>query len=138
MRNKKIYALILVIFTCFSIFSMQLVYAEETVEDTTAAGDLGDGFNPSIISGLTNSNSDMVFKRQVYRVWNTVKVIIWVLCVAGILFAGVKYIFAGIDAKSEIKQGLIKIVVGIVLVFSSSLVIDIIINIFTDVTNVTK
>lgn len=58
--------------------------------------------------------------------------IVRILAFAGILFAGVKLMFASAEAKADIKAHLIPIIIGCVFVFSSSLVVDIIVTIFDE------
>ncbi len=60
------------------------------------------------------------------NVWGTVLTVLQVLAVAAIVFAGVKYMFAGAEGKAEFKTGLIGIVVGAILVFGASVVVKLI------------
>lgn len=132
---KKICISVFLILSCFTMFNILPIYAAETtIEDATSSG-LGDGFDQSIIDNLNQKtdNSNIVFREQLYRIWNTLKWVIWVLSFIGILIAGVRYIFAGIEAKADLKQGLLKLVIGIILVDAASLVIEIIVNIFYEV-----
>lgn len=62
----------------------------------------------------------------VNNVWGTVLTILRVLAVAAIVFAGVKYMFAGAEGKAEFKTGLIGIVIGAILVFGASIVVELI------------
>ena len=49
-----------------------------------------------------------------------------ILAVAAIVFAGVKYMFASAEGKADIKNGMIGLVIGAIMVFGASIVIDII------------
>lgn len=54
------------------------------------------------------------------KVWSTVKVVFQALSFGAIVFAGIKYMFAAPDEKADLKNGLTLIVLGAVLVFSTS------------------
>lgn len=135
MKNRIIYILgIIVILT--GMFGNSLVYADEAefvdVEDATNS-ELGNGFDQGIIEGLKNQNTNPVFSDQIYRIWNTFKWCVWVLSFVGIFAAGVRYIFAGVDAKADLKQGLGKLVIGIIFVDLASLIIEFIVKVFYDI-----
>lgn len=61
-------------------------------------------------------------------IWSTVLLILQICAVAAIVFAGVKYMFASADQKADIKSGMIGLVVGAILVFAASTVVQFIIN----------
>lgn len=62
------------------------------------------------------------------KIWSTVLLILQICAVAAIVFAGVKYMFASADQKADIKNGMIGLVVGAILVFAASTVVQFIIN----------
>lgn len=64
----------------------------------------------------------------VSRIWGTVLTVLQICAVAAIVFAGVKYMFAAADQKAEIKNGLLGLVIGAILVFAASTVVQFIIN----------
>lgn len=64
----------------------------------------------------------------VSKVWSTILTVLQIAAVAAIVFAGVKYMFAAADQKAEIKNGMIGLVVGAILVFAASTVVQFIIN----------
>ncbi len=57
---------------------------------------------------------------------DTVITVVQILAVAAVVLAGVRYMFAGADKKAEIKDSMIVLVVGGILVFAASSVIKII------------
>lgn len=61
-------------------------------------------------------------------IWGTVLIVLQVLAVAAIVFAGVKYMFAGADQKAEIKNGLLVLAIGAILVFGASTVVRLLIT----------
>lgn len=65
---------------------------------------------------------------EVSDIWATVKVLIRMLAVGCVIFAGLRYMFASVDQKADIKQGLIYLTIGAVLVFGATLVIDLVTN----------
>ena len=64
----------------------------------------------------------------VQKIWGTVLTILQVCAVAAVVYAGVKYMFAGADQKADIKSGMLGLVVGAIMVFAASTIIQFIIN----------
>ena len=64
----------------------------------------------------------------VVNVWGTVFNVLRILAVAAIVFAGVKYMFASAEGKADLKNGMVGLVVGAILVFGASIVIELIIG----------
>ena len=61
-------------------------------------------------------------------VWATVVVIVQIVAVACVVFAGLRYMFASSDQKADIKQGLIYLSIGAILVFSAVTIIQFVTN----------
>ncbi len=80
--------------------------------------------------GITNVNN------AASSVWSTVLTVLQICAIAAVVFAGVKYMFAAADQKAEIKNGMIGLVVGAVLVFTASTIVQFIINAANQVTSV--
>ncbi len=70
----------------------------------------------------------------VQKVWGTVLTVLQVCAVAALVFAGVKYMFASAEGKADIKNGMIGLVIGAILVFGASAVIKMIISASEEVT----
>ncbi len=82
------------------------------------------------LSGIANPGAGIGTVNNVAkRIWSTVLTILQICAVAAVVFAGVKYMFASADAKAEIKNSMIGLVVGAILVFGASTFINIILNI---------
>lgn len=64
----------------------------------------------------------------VNNVWGTVLTVLRVLAVAAIVFAGVKYMFASAEGKADLKNGMVGLVVGAILVFGASIVVELIMS----------
>ena len=92
---------------------------------------LGDGFDPSKIAN--DSSQTPVFTEQFNKVWNTVIYIARVLAFVGIFVLGLTYIFANSDKKADLKKGLVPVIIGIVIFFGSTYVIDFIKRIFQEI-----
>lgn len=67
------------------------------------------------------------------NVWSTVTVILQIAAVAAIVFAGVRYMFASADTKADIKKQMIVLVIGAVLVFGATTVIQFITTVTKEV-----
>ena len=71
-------------------------------------------------SGGTVSND---FEKKTRNIWATVTVLVQIISVATVVFAGLRYMFASADQKADIKKGLIYLTIGAVLVFSATTII---------------
>ena len=87
---------------------------------------LGNVFAYSVDKNYTNPTGSIGVEDHVTKIWGTVLTILRILAVAAIVFAGVKYMFASADGKAEIKNGMLGLVIGAIMVFGASIVIDII------------
>ena len=61
-------------------------------------------------------------------VWSTAIVIIQILAVAAVVFAGLRYMFASANDKADIKKQMVILVIGAVLVFGATFVLNLIYN----------
>ncbi len=69
------------------------------------------------------------------NIWGTVILVVRILAFAAIVFAGVRYMFASADQKADIKKGLVYLVLGAVLVFASTFLVNIIVNVTNQLNN---
>ncbi len=76
---------------------------------------------------------DKNMSKMANRVWNTVANIVRMVAVGCIVFAGLRYMFSSADQKADIKQGLIYLAIGSVLVFGASYVLEFVVKMFDDV-----
>ena len=51
---------------------------------------------------------------------------------AGIIFTGIKIMFSNAEGKADIKNKLVSILIGCILIFASSLIVQIIVNTFNE------
>lgn len=57
-------------------------------------------------------------------IWATVATILQILAVAAVVVAGVRYMFASADAKADIKKQTVILIVGAVLVFGATTILQ--------------
>ena len=74
------------------------------------------------------------FSTALSKIFGVLIVTLQVVSMAGIIFAGVRYMFASADSKADIKKQMIWLVIGAVLVFGASTVIQLITNFADDLT----
>lgn len=82
-----------------------------------SAGSLGSGLN-------SIKDYDSLAKLII----GTINLVVKYLALGGIIFIGLKYMFASADGKAQIKDKLAPMALGIVLVFSASTIVDFIIQ----------
>lgn len=109
--NKKIISLLFV--TMFMI-TISYVYADGISTDFPE-----------------QSGSIVVIDNSVQKIWGTVTLIVQILAVAAIVFAGLRYMYAPVDKKADIKKGLIMLVIGSLLVFTTPTIIKFIVEVAT-------
>lgn len=117
---KKILKFLPIIFLCIFIFSSSVL----------ANNTLGNGVNQGILSSVTANNTSLSskFGTTFSNIFGTIFRILKILCVFGIAYNGVKYMYAGAQDKAKIKQSLLYIAIGTVCVFGADIIIGIIAN----------
>ena len=119
-KSRKIFATVLPILMLVAV--MFVSFAPSVLADTTT----------NVVQDVMNiaSNSDGIGKvnTAVGTIWSTVLTILQILAVAAIVIAGVRYMFASADQKADIKKGMIGLVIGAILVFAASTVVQFIIS----------
>jgi len=83
---------------------------------TTDFDDLNSGKPSDTVAGLT------------YDIWGTVIVVVRVLAVAAVVFAGLRYMFASADQKADIKKSMGVLAVGAILVFGATFILTLLSN----------
>ena len=93
----------------------------------------------SINSELANTDiSGSKAAQSVKKIWGTILLVLQVLAVAAFCFACVKYMFASADTKANLKNRMVGLMVGAVLVFGATGVINLIVAIMSDVAPTVK
>lgn len=94
----------------------------------------GDIFDKSIIPTDTGEDKLKHVKIVTTRIWNILSLILKICSIAGVIFAGIHYMLASGNVKSEIKSSMSHLIIGICIVFGGTYVIDFITRIFNDAT----
>lgn len=81
----------------------------------------GDGISTTLPETATGS---AVITSTAKNMWSTVTIIVQILALAAVVFAGIRYMLASSSGKADIKKGMIILVVGAVLVFSAATVLQ--------------
>lgn len=96
-------------------------------------GQLGGPFNENNIAN--DDPGPAVFKTQFDRIWNTAIYVARVAAFAGIFMLGVRYIFANADKKADLKKSLMPVIIGIMIFFGSTFIIDFVKRAFEEIAN---
>ena len=84
----------------------------------------------SIVKTANLGDTWDTFSNNIYA---TIAEIVRLLAFGGILFMGIRYLFASAEGKAELKTNMTAVVIGLTLVFSASSVVSYIINIGKDI-----
>ena len=114
MKKKVLFKIIPLVFLCIVIVKTNIY----------SAGTMDTIFDYNNMPGKEDSIA--IVDSSVRKIWGTVELILQVAAVAAFIFAGVRYMFASADAKADIKKSMLILVVGAVLVFGASFVVDLI------------
>ena len=93
---------------------------------------LGSGFDVNNVAKDEN-NADPVFTEQFNKIWNTFIYVARVAAFIGIFVIGLTYIFANADKKADIKKSLFPMLIGIVIFFGATFVIDFVKRVFFEI-----
>ena len=144
----------IVVFMCFTIISfvMSCTCANNIVYAYTSSHVNAKGLGENIFSGSNSVVGDLSnqggigteanttdhkkrytkFNNALYKVWGVILVVLQVASIAGVIFAGVRYMFASADAKADLKKSMIHLVIGMIIVFGASTVVGFIIGTFKE------
>ena len=100
-----------------------------------------DTFTPTqevIESGRESLDDDGLYRYKNFnnalsKIFGVLIVTLQVASMAGIIFAGVRYMFASADSKADLKKGLIHLAIGMVIVFGASSVVGFVTGAFDDI-----
>lgn len=106
--KKLIKILPVVMVVCMVLTSVFAVGADfENINSGTASG---------TVSNLT------------LDIWATVVVVVRILAVAAVVFAGLRYMFASADQKADIKKSMGVLAIGAILVFGATFILTLLSN----------
>ena len=101
-----------------------------------AVGTLGTGALSEINKNFSNgagSGRYSKFNSAKSNIWGVLLTVLQVASIAGVIFAGVRYMFASSDSKADMKKSMIYLIIGMVIVFSASTVVGITTRTFNDI-----
>ncbi len=87
-------------------------------------------FSTTVFTSITESNDVDIITGNL---WANISIVINILAIAGIVALGLKYMFAPADTKADIKEDLMPVFIGLVLVYSVTNVLSFIASVATDV-----
>lgn len=93
-------------------------------------------FTPESLEDVGQGGETGSMGTAVNNLWATILLILQIAAVAAIVFAGVRYMFASANDKANIKQQMLVLVVGAILVFAASTVVQFIVKATQDVTGI--
>ena len=158
--KKKIMLKSIIIFVvfimCFSLFD--LTYAASKLDSAVTPSDkktgknvsdadelgenaLGTGALNEINKNFSNgagSGRYSKFNSAKSNIWGVLLTVLQVASIAGVIFAGVRYMFASSDSKADMKKSMIYLIIGMVIVFSAATVVDLVSKTFDDAFNQLK
>ena len=144
--NKKVFILIIGILVCMNFevnnidfFCENYIYAANNdgglnQSEIIIAETVGNEFDYSLVPNDDFTEGENV-KRPIKRVWSSLILVLQAASVAGIIFAGVRYMFASAEIKADIKASMIHLVIGMVIVFAASSVVGVVTGTFNNLVN---
>lgn len=82
-----------------------------------------------LIEGILYGD-ELNYAESVKTLWGSIIDIIRILAFGGIMFTGLKFLFAsGPDGRADVKASLLPILIGCILVFASSTIVSVVINV---------
>ena len=121
MKNVNVKRILYLAF--IALFSIALILPNNVYAE------FGSGLDTTIYGEVTANDDDAgELMQPVGRVLATVVLILQICAVAGVVFMGVKYMYAASEDKAKIKQTLIWLIIGTIFVFAAPTIINFISN----------
>lgn len=127
-KSRKIFATVLPILMLVAVMFVSFAPSIMAAPASTTTPVASDGGVQNIINKASDNKGVGSINDAANRVWSTVLTILQIAAVAAIVIAGVRYMFASADQKADIKKGMIGLVIGAVLVFAASTVVQFILT----------
>lgn len=105
----------------------------EAVDGDNVLGHLAVNGGTGTEGGLNTENRYDKFNNALYNIWGVILVVLQVASMSGIIFAGVRYMFASVDSKADMKKSMIYLVIGMVIVFAASSVVGFVTGTFDEI-----
>jgi type IV secretory pathway VirB2 component (pilin) len=93
----------------------------------SGSGSFGGGFDSSAIPSDEGRVTEL--DAPISKIWGNVSLTLKLLSVAGIIIMGIRYMFSTFEIRSKIKEGMPTLIIGIVIVFAATYVIDFIVDV---------
>lgn len=132
-KLRKIFFIVPILLICIFIVNTSKVLADNVtkIDDMISGSKIGGGYNNANVQTGNVSNN---IRTPIERTWGIILVVLQVASVSGVIFAGVRYMFASADQKADLKKSLLHLAIGMVIVFGASTVVKIVTDVFDDVT----
>lgn len=95
---------------------------------SSAYATLGDGFNENLITEQNLTGNQAKLETAANGLVGTIIYIVQILSVAGVVIMGVRYMLSSAEKRANIKAESISLIIGLVIVFATSFVIDLIVT----------
>lgn len=105
--------------------------ADELGENALGTGALSE-INKNFSNGA-GSGRYSKFNSAKSNIWGVLLTVLQVASIAGVIFAGVRYMFASSDSKADMKKSMIYLIIGMVIVFSASTVVRLTTRTFNEI-----
>lgn len=106
------------------LMSLPVIIAFAIIIANVFALDIGNVDNPFNNNGQGIPDVDKAVK----NIWSTVIIIVQILAVAAVVFAGLRYMFASADAKADIKRSMGMLAVGAIFVFAATTILQFVVK----------
>lgn len=132
---NKILKLLLVIALTINVFvGFNCVNANVEIEDKNimvANGfNIGTEFDPNLVPDV-NRITDL--DNSMGKIWGTFILIVRILAISSIVITGLVYMFNSADTRADIKRNMMPLIIGAVIVYASSYLINFIVNVSTNI-----
>src|SRR5690625_4734791 len=101
-------------------FVFILIYV---ISNTYIFATLGSGLNESLYNQVANEGNTAL-DNTISKVGSTIFLILQIAAVGGVVYTGVKYMYASSNDKAKIKETLIWLIIGTIFVFAAPAVIN--------------
>lgn len=84
---------------------------------------LGSGFNENLYNQVANEGNTTL-DNTISKIGSTIFLVLQIAAICGVVYTGVRYMYASSNDKAKIKETLIWLIVGTIFVFAAPAIID--------------
>lgn len=110
----------------YRIFFILLLIVATLINQQSINANLGEGVDEGILNPIVENEGNARINNMFTTISSTIVTVLQVLGVAGLAFNGFKYMSAGAEGKSKIKENMLWILFGLLLITSADAIINII------------